>query len=350
MSQTVPSQAAPSQSTSFPEVTVALQTYLKRLESSNLSPNQRFVAALFWHTCDRLFKMGRRKNAPILVGVAVMVLGSFLAINLLYAITHALGGDKLLPAFTAVIGLLPLFVSQKHLLTVDVGLYWISKGKDKTRKIDRLSLGELGELIHNGLYIGVLFLFGQLMVAQTALIYHTGSHLGIEEVRGLGDSIVITLKSAFYIPLDLIELYIGKVGGIRLEQLPPYPATVINICKVTYAGLMGVLLFNMFQRWRFRRLAKSYPHTEDLNEFLNWNEQIGRDPANFGRKLHNEMVFCAIAEEYIRGNFTLVREMSRQFVSVGVKNSVRKLFVHPETGELLFELREETSKEKQKRR
>ena len=74
---------------------------------------------------------------------------------------------------------------------------------------------------------------------------------------------------------------------------------------------------------------------ESLSE---WIEQTCRIKHSWFQRYPDEFLFLMLVEEYLRGNEDLVRDLSHQFPGLDVRNEVRKLFVSPKTGHLLFEL------------
>lgn len=310
-----------------------LAAYLERTATgNNYTPNQRLLAAGLARSHDAYF-FSELVTAYLGVGAGVLS-GSVVIFAAFWLVSRTRLDFVLYVLAAALVGFL-------YLVPKASGSRTIYFKRDKEGKIDTLWLGLLSEVINPGVLMGMIFLMATGMATQTALLRFTSNHLDVPAATSVWSAFLMTLKTVLHIPLDLLELYVGPVGGPKAESPSIWSATVLNFFRVVYDGLIGVALYSTYQRWRIRKLYRTHPRSGSVEDLLAWMEQISRDKANWGRMLHDEMVFNMIAEEYLRGNYDVVRKLARQFVSIDVANEVRQLFVDPRTGELLFELREE---------
>src|SRR5262249_55044146 len=162
-------------------------------------------------------------------------------------------------------------------------------------------------------------------------------HIGMSQNIALSDSCYITVDNLLHgLLFDVMELY-----GVRLSKMPekpsPWTATILLGFRLTYDALAVYMIYLIYQRYRIGKLDERLPGIADWRRFVDWIDALCRDEENWGRLLHDEMIFQAICEEYVRGNFEVVGIMASQFVNIEVSQNVREIFVHPATGKALYE-------------
>ena len=96
-----------------------------------------------------------------------------------------------------------------------------------------------------------------------------------------------------------------------------------------------LLLYQLYQRWRLRRLFRDY-YSAGADSLATWIEEKVADEYSWPSRFFDEFMFLALAGQYLRGNFDFVRQVSRQFPRLRVTARVRDLFLDRK-GQLLFD-------------
>lgn len=201
--------------------------------------------------------------------------------------------------------------------------------------IDGWRLGRLDEVFQVaapstlGLFLGCCFGF------MWGLLYHAAGHTGLAIDGSLGTCFLLTLDNFLHgVLLDTCELYDLRVG----EKLThtTLSATVFYLFRLAFDALVLLLGYELFQRWRLRRFFAGYPwDPQRVEEVLAWLEAACADRDRWPRRFFDEFVFLVLVKEYIRGHFTLVRQMSEQFSWLAVPEPVRRAFIDAE-GKAVF--------------
>jgi hypothetical protein len=189
-----------------------------------------------------------------------------------------------------------------------------------------LHLGRLRDIFHvaswatNGLFLGCAFGF------QWGLIYFTHDHAGLPVEGGFLESFLLTLDNLSHgVFLDTFELY-GLHLGPKVEH-SWRSASVFYAFRLAFDALVLLILYGAYQRYRIGHLFWYLPH--DLarpDDLLGWLDAVCQDQHKWPARFVDEFLFLVLAKEYARGNYELVRQVSRQFPWLTVARPVRNLF------------------------
>ena len=209
--------------------------------------------------------------------------------------------------------------------------------KNKAGEVERLSLGRINDILDDGAFYATLTILMGLLACQSILLYRVSDHLGFAEISTFREALVISLDNFMHgVFLDVFEMYDIHLSSAKGEKTL-WSSTIFLIFRLLYDAFMLLWLYILYQRYRMRKLFKDFPKAGGVSAFTDWMERVCRQDASWLRKFVDELLFFTIAEEYLRGRFAFVRDLSHQFPSIRVDNEVRALFIDPESGEQLFE-------------
>lgn len=209
---------------------------------------------------------------------------------------------------------------------------------EPNNKIGLLNMGRLSVFLHKN----DTFLFGGFLCAllefQFILLFFSPNHLGIPNASGgVVECLLIGIDNVLHeIFLNALQLY-GIHLGPELSNLPPLAATVLFFFRTASDFAIIMLVYIIFKRSRIRGLMLQMPDEDDIDQCLAWFDTIIRGNEDWIRSCMDEVVFLMLARHYICGNYEMVQALSREFSMIRVTPDVRNLFVHPRTGEVLFE-------------
>jgi hypothetical protein len=196
-------------------------------------------------------------------------------------------------------------------------------------KIDGLELGRLHEIFETsepsamGLFLGLCF------GAQLGLLQFTPDHAGLPLVGDWIECFLLTLDNACHgIFLDTFELYDLHWGAKPVHTF--YSATIFYAFRLAFDAFALLYIFGAYRRYRLRLLFRGFPYDpRRVADLLDWIEARCGDEHRWPRQYFDEFLFLMLAKEYLRGNLTLVRQVSLQFHNLAVADDVRSAFVGP---------------------
>ncbi|SIN67997.1 hypothetical protein SAMN05444166_0045 [Singulisphaera sp. GP187] len=202
-------------------------------------------------------------------------------------------------------------------------------------RVDGLELGRLHEIFETsepstlGLFLGICF------GAQVGLLQFTPDHAGLPILGGFAESALLTLNNACHgIFLDTFELYNLDWG--KKPEHNYWSATIFYVFRLAFDAFALLYVYGAYRRYRLRLLFQGFPNDpRRVDEFLDWIEARCGDKHRWPRHYFDEFLFLTLAKEYLRGNLTLVRQVSLQFPNLTISDDVRAAFVGP-TGDVVF--------------
>jgi hypothetical protein len=325
-----------------------LQEMCDSISVPGMSPNQKLVLLLQLSAHDGIKSdlKGEDTGCFIVASSVVICLVTVLIYSLLLAVERNFPES----GFSTVIGWL-LYLGTAVLLLLSHAVHhsaeqrWVNlyQGGKLSRRLDSDAVAitgmHYGKLWYttesfNAHALGMVLLV--LFITQAILTRFSQDHVGIAGIASFRDAALVSLDNLLNgLLFDVFELY-----NIHISKMPenalPWTATILMLFRTLYGVICALIVVSLYRRRKLAKLYENYPGSKDLNQFLDWMESLCRDENNWGRTFHDDMIFHAISEEYLRGNFDTVKHMARQFASIDVSDDVRELFVHPKTGEALF--------------
>jgi len=127
-----------------------------------------------------------------------------------------------------------------------------------------------------------------------------------------------------------------------IHAIGPYETNFLSnliffLFRISLEILIVVFILWAFWRIRIKRFFHTFPsHLDDFSVLADWIEHLSRHSYRLPSRFHDEFVFIMLAEEYIRGDYAIVNQVSRQFPHINVSPEVVSLFVN-EQGSLIFD-------------
>ena len=200
--------------------------------------------------------------------------------------------------------------------------------------VSQLNLGRLSGSFSNS-YESSMILFAAFGM-QMGLIQFTSDNLGVEDLNGFWDAAAFTMdnwcRGLFLYVFDLYEIYVARPVSLSI-----FSATVFFVFRIAMTGLTILTIAHMVQYLKTLRLLLSLPTEEmTLQQLLNWFVEVRRRYMRWSRDVFDELIFLVVVEQYIRGQFDRVRQITRLYPRLDVNDDVRCLFVDND-GEIAFE-------------
>jgi hypothetical protein len=199
----------------------------------------------------------------------------------------------------------------------------------------RLWLGRLDEYFGGAAPTTYGSLLGAVFGIQVGLVYLTPNHAGIETSGTLSHCFLVSLDNLCHgVFLDTCELYNLYFTNRITHNW--FSATVFYILQLGYDVLAALILYEIYQRFRVYRLLRGYPSdARRPGPVIGWIEKTCASPEGWMRQFCDEFLFLLLVTHYLRGNFDIVRELSRQFSWICVSDHVRAMFVD-HSGKVIF--------------
>lgn len=263
----------------------------------------------------------------VVVGAAIAYLGMAAVYGLLYLsnLTNLAYTLYLLPL------LMLMFAREMEALarkkrTVDLSEF---KGA-----VERMTLGRLDDIFNFGAPGNTGFWLGAAFGFQFGLLHFTPNHGFLPIDGGFGQCFLLTLDNLCHgLFLFLFDIFNIHLAG-RFDH-GTWSGTIFYFFRLAYDALALLLVYQLYQRWRLRRLFRNY-YSGDAASLATWIEERVADEFGWPGRFFDEFMFLALAGQYLRGNFDFVRQVSRQFPRLRVTARVRDVFVDLK-GQLLFE-------------
>lgn len=305
-------------------------------DPDDLSPNQKAICALLVNTIGE-YSQGIAYylflNSVLMTVVAVVTIAFVLgAISATYWIFRWIFGD----CPTWILYLFPLTILFVTWATNDVGKDSRIELAASDGKLEGLQLGRLHSIFS---YLGlamVMFSLSGLFVSNAMLLFLTSPHGGVQFDGYFSSSVLITIDNMCRgVFLDVFELYELRAGGIQYDYTL-FAGSVLVLYRLAFDVYVIAAGIIFYRRWRMNQIFKDYPFSWKVDGIspsqrrqllVDWIESLARNEKRWYRSFADEFVFMMICEEYIRGDFVLVRRLGEQFPRLKIDDDVRALFV-----------------------
>jgi hypothetical protein len=305
----------------------SIKALAKQPELDGLSPKQRVLFALTIRTFQEYNRHRHWLATVSFLPAVIIILGglfywmmSLLGLCLKYL--SGLVGESVFFVMYLVsmtICLLPFLLRFAH-HTNDIRFL---KTKDK---VNGLQLGRLDDIFTPGATHGYVTVLCIALVSQVAILRFTPEHGGLAIEGGLKESILLTLDNLCHgIFLDTFELY-----NINLHEKithTPFSATVFYFFRLTFDGMIALMLFVNFRKIRMLGLLKSFPEGELTPYALSdWLDQLCRQGNFWPRQYFEEFMFLLLTSRYLQNDFDFIWKLTNQFPRLPITQEVRYLF------------------------
>lgn len=254
---------------------------------------------------------------PFCVGVGFLVV-----LVLYYPLAGAnrlVGGDKGGLLYLLPVGLLLVVSSFRK-----TGQAETIEAERNAGILTRVKLGRLHDTFRGGCGV-TLLLIALLLGWQAALLYFapTTCDLSFEPTAG----------QAWLLALDTVSLnnLIGALETFGVEvvrrQSSVWSDTVFQIFRLAYEALAVLFVYQLYQKWKWRRLLDSLPESfAGADAFGRWVDTTCRNEQAWPRRLFDELLFLLIAGLFVRGRKDEARGLAWRFPWLRVAADVRQLF------------------------
>jgi hypothetical protein len=322
-----------------PQLDPSVWIIANRLKHTDLTLHQRIVYSLLLHS----FTTYTDYVLETIVGLGMVpfVLALTMVLGFLVVFVTAWIAGLVSGVVGSWIGYLvyalPLFV---------VWIGWmIAKGErdalvgmdPSDRPFQRFKLGRLEMALHITSPVSLMVFFGAAFGMQAGLLYCAADH------GGLGTQVEVGFWQAWLWTLDNfghgIFVHTAELWDVRLGpkvEHNNWSATVYFVFRLGYEAMILLFFIGLYQRWKLRHFFRRFPSVNDgVDALPYWVQDVCGNKQHWPRRFCDEFLFLALAAAYIRGQYEVVREMSRMFSRLHVKKEVRALFLDAE-GEPIF--------------
>ena len=313
-----------------------LKAFAQTQESGELSAPQRRIYLLLGKMFTD-YQRARRQQFNLWAFLIVLLITFgfvYLSLGLAYKMT-----SWIIPSWSdgVLYGCVFFFLLCSSLIKLVFDSEATTLKKNREGEVERLSLGRINDIIDDGAFYATLTILMGLLACQSTLLYWTSDHLGFAGLSTFKEALMISLDNFMHgVFLDIFEMYdIHLVPATGEKTL--WTSTIFLLFRLLYDAFTLLWLYLLYQRYRMRSFFRSFPEAGGVDALTSWMERVCRQDAGWLRKFADELLFFTLAEEYLRGRFTFVRDLSHQFPAIRVSDEVRALFVDPESGEALFE-------------
>jgi hypothetical protein len=302
-------------------------------------PRQRFYAMITHRLEHYKRDLARKFNWIFVISFLAFIsgfVGSYLILSLIYVLTGWLLPDQVhhlimyaLSAGILAFGFIIKIVAEEEEVTPK---------KPENGVIKAWSWGRLDNIIDPNASSAFCLFLGILVATQVCMLQHHTTHLDLGEAMSFTQAFVLSIDNLLHgICLDILEMYQLHLSALDTKP-PTFTTTVFLIFRLVYDALFLMWLYLLYQRYQLRDIFKEYPTgaQQDIEPLLKWMQSLCAHPKGWVRRFTDEFIFLMMCEEYLRGNYEVVKHLGVQFNSLRVSDEMRLMFIHPETGEELF--------------
>jgi hypothetical protein len=181
---------------------------------------------------------------------------------------------------------------------------------------------------------GVFFI--ACFISQMAVLQWTPNHGGLSVEIAPTESFLLSLDNAccglFFDTFELFDVHVGD----KVEHTG-FSATVFWLFRLAYSGLALIIVYDLYQKYRFRNFLTGSPEASAGPAALAaWIERLCGDRGAWPRRYCDEVLFLYLAAKFLRGDFPLVRLFGRYTQWLRVEEGARALFLGPDNYYLLI--------------
>ncbi|HWG41586.1 MAG TPA: hypothetical protein VN688_02290 [Gemmataceae bacterium] len=204
------------------------------------------------------------------------------------------------------------------------------KAERKGGKLSSLKLGRLHDTFAGGI-LTTLLMAGLLLGWQAGLLYYAPKTCDLSFEPTAGQAWLLTLDTVSF---NSLLGFLDTVGaGMPQREASVWSDTIFHIFQTAYGALAALFGYQLYQRWRLRRLLDGVPDPlAGAGEVVQWVNNLCRGDRAWARLLFDEVMFLTLAALYVGGRWDETRIFARRFPWMRIAPEVRRLFLDRDGG------------------
>lgn len=215
---------------------------------------------------------------------------------------------------------------------------------EQAGKASYFHMGKMGDVLDPLWAIGFSVYTGLCIGAQVGFLYFLKDPLESGKIFDIWESILVTLDNLLH------GLFLGAFESFDIRFTEPvrhstFSAIWFFLFRLAFDAIVLLLVLQLFRRVSVRAMMKQYPYLlkvvqhpatpVHVGELTSWIEGICLAEKGWLSTFPDELIFLALASEYLKGNDSAVREFACKFSAARISPEVKQLFVD-ETGTVIF--------------